>query len=561
MENKPLVRRKGLGGLLVLLVMLGGAMLFLGGCSDCGFVDDTVSVYNGMMNTIGSGIYAEMNFEQPSEEHSRFSFGDARDWLASYRRSELKAGESQEFLAVKGAKWGDTLKARVLAAEPLTDADDEETVLDEIEFTLEKPDGLAEGAGYEVWVTFVWDGEKLTAQYGKVSDIDAASGTSKILASEAVTPFNPIAGVDFDADGNSYVVVARPGEVLKYSPEGKLLKKWGKDGTGDGEFNRPMGIAVDRKNKRVYVGDTGNSRIQKFDTEGEFLGKWGTPGSGDMQFDKPLDVVWSPADDSVFVSDYDPANWGGNCVVRQFLFDDDGGVKDEIVYDMVTLAEKGWFAPGGVAVDADGKHFYVTELQPNGKVYKVSTGEDAAVVAVLEQTGVDGKYPAKVFPLPAPEAAGVKDAGTERFYVSYISDPNREGWKNDIVRFVASGDVVSRDEGFVSPTRDGDGWVDGWKGAPKDALSRVPDGKILMPGALAATPDGKLVVGDSSNSRISVLAESGDVLRSFVVEPGDPGPGPGPEPGPGGESSGCNAGIGWMAGLLLLSPLALLRNR
>lgn len=557
MEKTPKSRRSGLGGLFVLLLMLAGAMLFLGGCSDCGHVGDTLSVYNGMMSTVGRALF-EVNHVPPAEHASNFVLFDPREYLASYRRAELKAGEAQEFLAVKGANWGDTLKARVLAPEPLTDAEGDETVLDEIEFTLEKPDGLPESAGYEVWVTFVWDGEKLTAQYGKVSDIDAATGVSKALASDAIVPFNPIAGVDFDADGNSYVVVARPGQVLKYSPEGELLKKWGKDGTGDGEFNRPMGIAVDRKNNFVYVGDTDNARIQKFDTEGEFLGKWGVPGSGDMQFDKPLDVVWSPADDSVFVSDYDPANWNGNRFVRQFLFDD-AGVKEEIVYDMKKLAEKDWFAPGGVAVDADGKHFYVTELLPNGKVYKVSTGKDAAVVAVLEQTGVDGKYPAKVFPLPATEAAGVKDAGTEGFYVSYVSDPNREGWKNDIARFVASGDVFARDEGFVSPTRAGDGWVDGWKGDPKDALSGVPDGKILMPGALAATPDGKLVVGDSSNARINVLSESGDVLRFFVVEPGEPGPGPVPGPGTGG--SGCNAGIGWTAGVLLLAPLVLLRRR
>ncbi|MFQ5666497.1 MAG: flippase activity-associated protein Agl23 [Candidatus Binatia bacterium] len=44
---------------------------------------------------------------------------------------------------------------------------------------------------------------------------------------------------------------------------GRLVYSWGGSGNGDGEFNRPIGIATDSQGA-VYVSDTMNHRIQKF---------------------------------------------------------------------------------------------------------------------------------------------------------------------------------------------------------------------------------------------------------------------------------------------------------
>lgn len=44
---------------------------------------------------------------------------------------------------------------------------------------------------------------------------------------------------------------------------GSLVYSWGKSGSGRGDFNRPIGIAVDKQGA-VYVSDTMNHRIQKF---------------------------------------------------------------------------------------------------------------------------------------------------------------------------------------------------------------------------------------------------------------------------------------------------------
>src|SRR5262245_15136033 len=66
--------------------------------------------------------------------------------------------------------------------------------------------------------------------------------------------------------------------VLKFSRDGKLLKQWGKKGSGPGEFNLPHAIVLDKKG-RVYVGDRENNRIQVFDGDGKYLDEWKEGGA------------------------------------------------------------------------------------------------------------------------------------------------------------------------------------------------------------------------------------------------------------------------------------------
>lgn len=87
-------------------------------------------------------------------------------------------------------------------------------------------------------------------------------------------PFNMPSGLAIAPDGNIFVSDGYGGHrVHKFSPDGKLLLSWGKQGTGPGEFALLHNIWVD-KNNRVFICDRENNRIQIFDSEGNFLEQW-----------------------------------------------------------------------------------------------------------------------------------------------------------------------------------------------------------------------------------------------------------------------------------------------
>ena len=58
--------------------------------------------------------------------------------------------------------------------------------------------------------------------------------------------------------------------VAKFDRNGTFITMWGTRGTGPSQFNTPHSIAID-KNRRVYVADRANNRIQVFDENGKWL--------------------------------------------------------------------------------------------------------------------------------------------------------------------------------------------------------------------------------------------------------------------------------------------------
>jgi streptogramin lyase len=101
-------------------------------------------------------------------------------------------------------------------------------------------------------------------------------------------------------DGNLYVTDLSQ-RVTVISPSGEVLRRWGKPGTGPGEFKFISGdptdptdvagrIAVGRTGM-VYVSDSGNSRVQVFTPQGRFIRQFGSYGSGKGQFFFPGPLV------------------------------------------------------------------------------------------------------------------------------------------------------------------------------------------------------------------------------------------------------------------------------
>jgi tripartite motif-containing protein 71 len=116
--------------------------------------------------------------------------------------------------------------------------------------------------------------------------------------------FHNPTGVACDGKGDVWVVDTNNHRVQKF--DGKLggyLMKFGSRGNGEGQFNAPWGIAVDRVRGYLYVVDSANFRVQKFDMAGEFIMAWGSFGNGDGQFYFPRGAAVDQEDGSVYVVD------------------------------------------------------------------------------------------------------------------------------------------------------------------------------------------------------------------------------------------------------------------
>jgi sugar lactone lactonase YvrE len=142
-----------------------------------------------------------------------------------------------------------------------------------------------DGKGHQV-LKFSSDGKLLLA-LGKAGVTGAGPDTFNQPSDVAVAANGDV----FVADGHDEDSNAR---IVKFAPDGKFIKTWGKRGTGPGEFDTPHGLAIDSRG-RLFVADRGNNRIQVFDQEGRFLGEW-------KQFGRPSGI-FIDRNDVVYVTD------------------------------------------------------------------------------------------------------------------------------------------------------------------------------------------------------------------------------------------------------------------
>jgi len=145
-------------------------------------------------------------------------------------------------------------------------------------------------------------------------------------------------------------------EILKFSKDGKLIKRWGQTGTGPGEFDQPHALAMDSKG-RLFIGDRNNNRIQIFDQNGTFLAEW-------KQFSRPSGI-YIDKNDTIYVADSESESvsrnhdgWKRGIRIGSAK---DGSVK-YFIPDPVEKAPS-TSAAEGVAADAQG-NIYGAEVGP-----------------------------------------------------------------------------------------------------------------------------------------------------------------------------------------------------
>ena len=160
---------------------------------------------------------------------------------------------------------------------------------------------------------------------------------------------NGIAAETFP-NGDAVVFVADTGNhiIKRHRRTGFFLSSFGGFGTGRGELDRPVAVALRRIDggQLVYVAELGNHRIQIFELSGgreTVVGVFGGLGSGNGQFNSPRGVAVAP-DGTVWVAD------AGNDRIQQFTAEG----------EFIRVIGRSGSAPGqfdspeGISVDADG---------------------------------------------------------------------------------------------------------------------------------------------------------------------------------------------------------------
>ena len=146
-------------------------------------------------------------------------------------------------------------------------------------------------------VAVIGCGDGITGQVGGVGQDAVIWGTNGSGDGEFSNPF----GVAVASDGNIYVADTDNNRIEKFTSDGVFVSERGTFGTNDEEFNFPYGVAV-ASDGSVYVTEVDNHRIQKFTSEGVFVSQWGTQGSDDGEFYYPIGVAVA-SDGSVYVAD------------------------------------------------------------------------------------------------------------------------------------------------------------------------------------------------------------------------------------------------------------------
>ena len=150
------------------------------------------------------------------------------------------------------------------------------------------------GGGRDVRMSilkFTNDGKQLVMRLGDDSD---PRNRAEARANSKPGPFDygEPACLAFLPDGSFLLADGYwNSRIIKYNARGEYLMEWGALGSGPGQFDLVHGVAVDRE-RRIYVADRTNNRIQVFTENGKFIEEWPDVTDPVGVYIDETDAVW-----------------------------------------------------------------------------------------------------------------------------------------------------------------------------------------------------------------------------------------------------------------------------
>ena len=194
---------------------------------------------------------------------------------------------------------------------------------------------------------FIWPSGMVLTEAGRIMVADEWMNTVSVFEKDGtfVARWNTVpeddgkehgtSSIAEDAQGNVYCTDGRSHEVRKFTADGRFITGWGGLGDGNGQFNSPWGITVDKRDGSVYVADHRNHRVQKFTSDGQWLMQIGEGGSKRGQMHLPVKVAVDPQGD-VYVAD-----WSDNGMHpgKVHVFDREGNFIISLIGDAQQLSK------------------------------------------------------------------------------------------------------------------------------------------------------------------------------------------------------------------------------
>jgi sugar lactone lactonase YvrE len=145
--------------------------------------------------------------------------------------------------------------------------------------------------------------------------------------------------------------------IVRFNKDGKYLSEFGKRGSGPGEFMQPHALALDSQG-RLFVGDRSNNRVLVMTTDGKLIADWPQFSRASGLFIDSNDMLYAADSESGSVNKAHGA-WHRGIRI--------GSAKDgKVMYlipDPQQHVTSGTLAAEGVAVDAAG-NVYGAEVGP-----------------------------------------------------------------------------------------------------------------------------------------------------------------------------------------------------